>query len=69
MARTFEIGETTQSEAFLQRNPKFIPAFEHLEALTNKCFMRIFQTPITPADELCFNLGETCRFFVLRTPS
>ena len=61
MTRTFEFGETTQSEAFLQGNQKFIPAFERLVALTNKCFVRISQTPITPADELCFNLGETCR--------
>jgi hypothetical protein len=61
MAKTFEFGETTQSEAFWDRNPKFLRAFERLVTLTNKCFVRISQTPITPADELCFNLGETCR--------
>lgn len=61
MAMTFEFGETTQSEAFLQRNPKLIPAFERLVTLTNECFVRISQSPVSPADGLCFNLGETCR--------
>jgi hypothetical protein len=61
MAKTFEFGETTQSEAFWDRRPKFLQGFERLVALTNKCFVRISQSPITPADQICFNLGETCR--------
>jgi len=56
----FEFGQTTQSEAFFDRNPKFYPAFERLMALTNKCFGRSFQ-PKNRTEHICFSLGQTCR--------
>jgi Family of unknown function (DUF5677) len=57
---TFEFGETTQSEAFFDHNPKFFPAFERIVTLTNKCFARTV-APTNRLDDLCFNLGQTCR--------
>ncbi len=56
----FEFGETTQSEAFFNGNPKFYPAFERLITLANKCFGRSFQ-PKNRTEDICFNLGQTCR--------
>jgi hypothetical protein len=56
----FEFGETTQSTTFLDRNPKFIPAFERVVALTNKCFVRTYQ-PKNRMEDICFHLGQTCR--------
>lgn len=56
----FEFGQTTQSEAFFDRHPKFYPAFERLMALTNKCFGRSFQ-PKSRTEDICFSLGQTCR--------
>jgi hypothetical protein len=40
----FEFGETIQSNAFLDRDPNFLPAFERLAPLTNKCLVRNSQT-------------------------
>ncbi len=56
----FEFGQTTESEAFFDRNPKFYPAFERLGALINKCFGRPIQAK-NRTEDVCFSLGETCR--------
>jgi hypothetical protein len=56
----FEFGETVQSNAFLDRNPKVLPAFERLAALTNKCLVRNSQTQ-NRTEDICFDLGHTCR--------
>src|ERR1700733_11620843 len=56
----FEFGETTHSNAFLDRNPKFVPAFMRLIGVSNKCFGRRF-TPTNRAEDICFDLGQTCR--------
>ena len=61
MEITFEFGETAQSRAFFQRNQQFLPAFERLVILINKCFVRSSLTPSTLAANICFSLGETCR--------
>ncbi|HZR28494.1 MAG TPA: DUF5677 domain-containing protein [Terriglobales bacterium] len=57
---TFEFGQTAESEAFFDRNPKFYPAFERLTALINKCFGRSLQ-PKNRTEDICFGLGESCR--------
>lgn len=56
----FEFGETAQSKAFFDRNPKFWSAFEKLMALTNKAFGREVHFK-SRVEDICFNLGETCR--------
>jgi hypothetical protein len=38
--KDFEFGETSESEAFFDRNPKFMAMFERLILLANKCFGR-----------------------------
>lgn len=55
----FEFGQTAKSEAFLNRHPKFFPAFEGLIGLSNKCFGRAFQ-PKNRMEDVCFNLGQAC---------
>jgi len=37
---TFEFGDTNATKAFLKRNQKFLPKFERLMDLGNKCFGR-----------------------------
>jgi hypothetical protein len=56
----FEFGQTSESETFFDRNPKFYPAFERLAALINKCFGRPVRHK-NRTEEVCFSLGETCR--------
>lgn len=56
----FEFGETDQANAFFGRNPKFLPAFERLMTLANKCFGREIH-PKSRAEDICFDLGQTCR--------
>jgi Family of unknown function (DUF5677) len=56
----FEFGQTIQSEAFFERNPRFFQAFGRLVALSNECFGRVFQAK-NSAEDLYFNLGQTCR--------
>src|SRR5688572_28977277 len=56
----FEFGETEQSKAFFDRNPKFWPAFENLMALTNKAFGRELHFE-SRLEDIGFNLGQTCR--------
>jgi hypothetical protein len=56
----FEFGDTIQANAFFDSNPKFFPAFERLVTLTNKCLVRSSQ-PQNRAEDICFNLGQTCR--------
>lgn len=57
---TFEFGGTVQSEAFFDRNPDFMPAFERLMTVANKCFGRRMK-PRNRAEDICFGLGHTCR--------
>jgi hypothetical protein len=59
--KTFEWGETAESEAFFDRHPDFYPAFEKLIALVNKCFGRPFPEPHYGSDYILFSLGESCR--------
>jgi hypothetical protein len=56
----FEFGDTAASKAFWDRNPKAFQAFVRLLELTNKTFGREcrFRDRV---DDICFNLGETCR--------
>ena len=56
----FEFGETAASNAFWERNPKAFPALVRLLELTNRTFGREcrFRNRV---DDICFNLGETCR--------
>ena len=56
----FEFGETAASNAFWVRNPKAFPAFVRLLELTNKTFGREYRFR-DRVDDICFNLGETCR--------
>lgn len=56
----FEFGETAASNAFWERNPKAFPAFVRLLELTNKTFGREYKLR-NRVDDICFNLGETCR--------
>jgi hypothetical protein len=56
----FEFGETVASNAFWQRNPKAFPALLRLLELTNKTFGREYRFR-NRVDDICFNLGETCR--------
>jgi hypothetical protein len=56
----FEFGETAASNAFWQRNPKAFAAFVRLLELTNKTFGREYALR-NRVDDICFNLGETCR--------
>ena len=56
----FEFGETDQANAFFDRNPKYLPAFERLMALSNKCFGRASGAK-NHAQDVCFSLGHTCR--------
>jgi hypothetical protein len=57
---TFEFGDTEASNAFLHRNQKFLPKFERLMDLANKCFGRQLQ-PKNRTEDICFGLGHTCR--------
>ena len=56
----FEFGETAQSNAFFDRNPRFWSTFEKLMALTNKAFGREVHFK-NRVEDICFNLGQTCR--------
>jgi hypothetical protein len=56
----FEFGETRESEAFFDRNPKFMAAFERLMQLANSCFGRQLN-PRNRAEDVCFGLGHACR--------
>lgn len=56
----FEFGETAASNAFWERNPKAFPALMRLLDLTNKTFGREYRFR-DRVDDICFNLGETCR--------
>ena len=51
----FEFGETRESEAFFDRNPKFMPVFERLMRLGNLCFGRQMK-PKNRAEDVCFGL-------------
>jgi hypothetical protein len=56
----FEFGETRESEAFFDRNPKFIATFEKLVGLANKCFSQR-PRPTNQVETVCFGLGYACR--------
>jgi Family of unknown function (DUF5677) len=56
----FEFGETRESEAFFDRNPKFMAAFERLMHLANVCFGRE-RKPRNRVEDVCFGLGHACR--------
>jgi len=51
---------TDAGQAFLERNPKFGPAFERLMVAGNKCFGRQIK-PKNQLENVCFGLGHTCR--------
>jgi excisionase family DNA binding protein len=57
----FEFGETVESEAFFDRHPHFLPAFERLMLLVNKCFGRPLPKPYYGPEYILFSLGESCR--------
>src|SRR6185295_13360109 len=57
---TFDFGETEASYSFLQRHPKFLPAFERLMAVGNKCYGRE-PKPRNRAEHVVFGLGHSCR--------
>ena len=57
---TFEFGNTDASRDFLTRNPKFLPAFDRLTLLSNKCFANR-PGPKNRFEDVCFGLGHTCR--------
>jgi hypothetical protein len=56
----FEFGQTDQSDAFFDRNPKFMPAFERLMTVANKCFGREIKPKNRPED-IIFWLGHSSR--------
>jgi hypothetical protein len=59
-AMEFEFGETRESEAFFDRNPKFMPAFLRLMEVANKYLGNRAQ-PKNPVEKVCFGLGHACR--------
>jgi hypothetical protein len=56
----FEFGETRESEAFFDRNPKFVPMFLRLMALANK-YLGARPQPKNQVEDICFGLGHACR--------
>lgn len=62
----FEFGDTTKSKAFLEGHSLFIRFLEHTVALANACFGRRCQ-PKNRAEDVCFDLGQTCRDDYLQT--
>jgi len=56
----FEFGKTDAFFAFLQRNQTFLPKFERLLDLGNKCLARQLR-PKNRTEDICFGLGHTCR--------
>jgi hypothetical protein len=56
----FEFGETRESEAFFDRNPKFMPMFVRLIELANRYFGNR-PGPKNLAEDICFGLGHACR--------
>lgn len=56
----YEIGDTTETRAFWERNSEFEPLFDTLITLTNKCFGRAYQ-PANRAEDIVFDLGQACR--------
>jgi hypothetical protein len=56
----FEFGETQESKAFFDRNPKFMPMFVSLIELANKYFGRRPQ-PKNQLEDICFGLGHASR--------
>jgi excisionase family DNA binding protein len=57
----FEFGETVESEAFFDRHPNFLCAFERLRVLVNRCFGRSLPKPYYGPEYILFGLGESCR--------
>src|SRR6266545_3070098 len=60
MVINYEIGDTSESDAFSRRHPNFWPAFERLIELCNKCFGRAHAHK-NRVEHLSFELGQACR--------
>ena len=56
----FEFGHTQASLNFVKRNEAFLPKFERLMKLGNRCLARQ-PKPKSEAEEVCFGLGHECR--------
>jgi hypothetical protein len=56
----FEFGETRESEAFFDRNPKFMPMFVLLMDVANK-YLGDRPLPKNAVEDVCFGLGHACR--------
>ena len=56
----FEFGQTAQSVAFLERNPKCEASLDKLGALSNKCFGPEVRT-MNRMESISYCLGFTCR--------
>ena len=57
---TFEFGETDEANVFFDRNPLFVPFFEKLIAVANKCFGRRVDFK-NFLEDVVFSQGHTCR--------
>ena len=57
---TFEFGDTSEANAFFDRHPDFVTAFECLTGVANRAFGRE-SIPRNRADDICFSLAHTCR--------
>ena len=64
--REFHWGATPESDAFFERHPKFLDAFERLMQLANRMFGREYH-PKNRLGHTGFKLGQTCRVDFLET--
>lgn len=58
--KEFEFGETRESEAFFDRNPKFMAVFLSLMELANR-YLGDRPVPKNQVEDICFGLGHACR--------
>ena len=56
----FEFGDTQESQAFFDRNPKFMTTFLRLADLTNK-YLGGRALPENQVGDVCFGLAHACR--------
>ena len=56
----FEFGDTQESQAFFDRNPKFMTTFLRLAELTNK-YLGGRALPENQVGDVCFGLAHACR--------
>ncbi len=57
---TFELPETKEGKAFLERNPEFTEAFVELMNVSNQCFTH-GKKPKDRQQDVCFSLAHACR--------